>query len=188
MKRNGISKKVFVYRMIFSTLFIGWIAFCICVLIQISNEHSSTPEEIAFNAWLEEFGGEVEKTYARHNSYGMVFFNATGLREPPRITDEEVRTYLSKVRIRYLLFHGYDISIQSVASLLDNAFSEFFEFIYFVDGEYAVISLDVSAKGAGRFIQKEILRLADDPNNDFQSLMFPEEKLDLKHVCLDVAK
>ncbi|MBQ3823496.1 MAG: hypothetical protein II807_10695 [Thermoguttaceae bacterium] len=182
MKIGGLSNKAAHYRnVILAVLLVGWIVFCICTLIQIVNDYSPTPEEEAFSAWIKEFDRDVERP-----SRGMISFNAGyGVREPPRITDEEVKTYLSQVRLTNFEFIGYDISIRSVAVLLDNAFTKEFFFFYVVDGEHSGLFLDVRSKGARRFIQKEILRLAEAPEKDFQTLMFPEKKLDTKEVFLD---
>ncbi len=188
MKIGGLSKRFVFYRnVICTTVLIGvivsFIYFCYYGVNERIRSLQPTPEQIAFNEWTEKFDGYVENNPGRHVYYSVWFSGS--VKEKPRITDEDVRTYFSKVRIKSLFIRNCEMTVQSVASLLDSSYMEGFYYEYRLDDEEKAVYLNSDSKGARLFLQKEILRLAEDPEKDFQTSMFPEEKFDLKEVFLD---
>lgn len=188
MTSGGLSKRFVFYRnVICTTVLIGaivsFIYFCYYGVNERIRSLQPTPEQIAFNEWTEKFDGYVERYPGRHVYYGVWFSGS--VEEKPRITDEDVRTYFSKVRIKFLGIRNCEISVQSVVSLLDSSYMKDFYYEYLLNDEEKTVYLNLGSKGARLFLQKEILRLTEDPKKDFQTSMFPEEKFDLEEVFLD---
>lgn len=188
MTSGGLSKRFVFYRnVICTTVLIGvivsFVYFCYYGVNERIRSLQPTPEQIAFNEWTEKFDGHVERYPWRHVYHDVWFYGS--VKEKPRISEEDVRTYFSKVRIKFLFFFNCEMSVQSVASLLDSSYMEEFYYEYHLDEEKKAVFLNLGSKGARLFLQKEILRLAEDPEKDFQTSMFPEEKFDLKEVFLD---
>ena len=146
-----------------------------------------TPEQKAFLTWAEQFDDKVGVDWEdapdrcrrpirsiRFQGWSdRNFVENDGL----RISDEDVKTYLVNLPVTYVELTNVDISVRGVAALLDNPDLKTVIYAYYRLDKGIEIEKRFDVEERRTFLQQEFLSLADDPEDDFLSLFYPENKL-----------
>ncbi len=145
---------------------------------------SYTPEQKAFLTWAEQFGDKISVGWEDapdrcRRPIRSIRFQGWSDRtrvenDSLRLRDEDIKTYLVNLPVTYIEFTDVDLSVRGVATLLDNPDLKYIAYIY---GKGKDVAEGFDAENRRSLLQQEFLRLADDPQDDFWSLFYPEYRL-----------
>ena len=148
--------------------------------------HADLPEEASFYSWVEKFGSDavitkVDPTKKRRPIVSVEFLSEfDGAKEPPIISDEEIRTYLVKLPTKRIGFYNYKISVGGAIDLMANPNLEEIRYCRSFDSKTVVRDIALRSPKERAAVRELLSSLAEDPEEDFLDVLTKKDSYAIK--------
>ena len=186
------SRRIFTW-IIFSFLGI-LVAACAALGFMIKRDydriHADLPEEASFYSWVEKFGSDavitkVDPTKKRRPIACVEFLSEfDGAKEPPIISDEEIRTYLVKLPTKRIGFYNYKISVGGAIDLMANPNLEEIRYCRSFDSKTVVRDIALRSPKERVAVRELLSSLAEDPEEDFLDVLTKKDSYKIERSKL----